>query len=164
LKTLSLGAILPQHHQTSEGETPVAQNDSVFQNRREFFRIKFNSPVSFKSYAVSQADREKAAAEETKATTQNISQSGILFQTEQAPPQLSSILWMNMDIRTLKICQEIESRALVFNNGLLGRVVRVEEDTKNNTAYDVGVCFLTQDQKNSREVQKILSDITQASS
>ena len=68
---------------------------------------------------------------------------------------------MSLDIRTLKICQEIEKRAIILNDGLLGRVVRVEEDIKNTKVYDVGVCFLTQDQRNTREVQNILSTISQ---
>ena len=86
----------------------------------------------------------------------NISQSGILFQTEQEPPQLSSIVWLNLDIRTLKICQEIESRALIFNNGILGKVVRVEEDLDAANAYDVGVCFLKKDQRGSAEVEELI--------
>ena len=57
-------------------------------------------------------------------------------------------------------CKEIEKRALIFNNGLLGRVVRVEEDAKDSNRYDVGVCFLTQEQKNSREVAQILTEIS----
>ena len=64
---------------------------------------------------------------------------------------------MNLDIRTLKICKEIEERALVLNNGLLGRVVRVEED-KNG--YSVGVCFLTQEERNSREIKQLLANLT----
>jgi len=52
-------------------------------------------------------------------------------------------------MRTLKICQEIESRALIFNKGVLGKVVRVEEDTQRNNTYDVGVCFLRKDQKDT---------------
>ncbi|MBI3252139.1 MAG: PilZ domain-containing protein [Candidatus Omnitrophica bacterium] len=117
--------------------------------RREFFRLHFNAPLQF---AVSRSPS-------SKAVSKNISSSGILFQTQTAPPQLSSIVWMNVDIRTLKICREIEQRALIFNNGLLGRVVRVEEDPDKG-AYDVGVCFLTQDQKNSREIQQILADLS----
>ena len=139
----------------------MGNNDqNIVQERREFFRIKFESPVRFKNYS---AIKNKPRSGETllKGTSQNISQSGILFQTEVTPPQLSSILWMNLDIRTLKICQEIEKRAIVLNNGLLGRVVRVEEDIKNKKIYEVGVCFLTQDQKSSREVQSILSTIAQ---
>lgn len=132
--------------------------DNAFQNRREFFRLKFTNPVHFKSYTPGNTAR---SAETREAVTQNVSQSGILFQTGQTPPQLSSIVWMNVDLRTLKICQEIEARALIFNEGVLGRVVRVEEDSKKADTYDIGICFLTQDQKDSREVQQILSQISQ---
>ena len=125
------------------------------QERREFFRINFSTPLNFKSYSRIPLESPK----ETKATSQNISQSGILFQTENNPPQLSSIVWMNLDIRTLSICKEIEKRALILNNGLVGRVVRVEEDAKNSNRYDVGVCFLTQEQQHSREVEQILATI-----
>ena len=123
-------------------------------DRREFFRIHFSTPLRFKSYS----PQESRGGEEHKGTSQNISQSGILFHTKNEPPQLSSILWLDLDFRTLKICEEIENRALIYNNGVLGRVVRVEEAPADN-AFDIGVCFLTRDQKNSREVQAILSEI-----
>lgn len=126
------------------------------QERREFFRINFNTPLQFKSYA---GDRQVTSRSDIlKGTSQNISQSGILFQTDNNPPQLSSILWMDVDLRTLKICQEIEQRAIVFNNGVLGRVVRVEENPKSN-AYEIGVCFITQDQENDSEVQGVMAKI-----
>lgn len=125
-----------------------------FQNRREFFRLKFSAPVRFKEYS-----GQKSGPSEAEGVSQNISESGILFQTENNPPQLSSILWMNLDLRTVKICQEIEERALIHNDGVLGKVVRVEEGPTN---YDIGVCFLTQDQKNSPRVQKLLSEISAA--
>jgi hypothetical protein len=128
------------------------------QERREFFRLKYEVPVEFKAYSNAGSAKGPAA----NGVSQNISQSGILFQIDKEPPKISSILWMNLDIRTLKICQEIERRAIVLNNGVLGRVVRVEEDAQNNHVYDIGVCFLTQDQKNSREVQEILSEFNQA--
>lgn len=126
------------------------------QDRREFFRINFSTPLNFKSYSRLVSDSSQAA----EGISQNISQSGVLFQIEDNPPQLSSIVWMNLDIRTLSICKEIEKRALILNNGLLGRVVRVEEDAKDSNRYDVGVCFLTQEQKNSREVKQILEHIS----
>ncbi len=119
--------------------------------KREFFRMDFNSGFQYQN--CSPVDPK------TSADTKNISQSGILFQTSTNPPAISSILWMNMDLRTLNICKEIENRALVFNNGVLGRVVRVEEDVRTGKHYDVGVCFLTRDQQNSREVQAILSQL-----
>ncbi|OIO37806.1 MAG: hypothetical protein AUJ71_04455 [Candidatus Omnitrophica bacterium CG1_02_49_16] len=131
------------------------------EERREFFRVNFSAPLNFKSYAgAPSGSSSRIAGSSARAVSQNISQSGILFQTENNPPELSSILWMDLDFRTLNICKEIEKRALVFNNGLLGRVVRVEEDTKSPNIYDIGVCFLTQDQRNSKEVEGILSEIS----
>ena len=128
----------------------MSKNDHIIE-KREFFRLNFSSPLEFKSY--------NPEAPQADGASKNISQSGVLFQTKQNPPAISSILWMNLDMRSLKICQEIEKRALVFNNGLLGKVVRVEEDPTTGKAYDVGVCFLTRDQQNSREVQAILNNI-----
>ena len=125
-------------------------------DKREFFRLKFNTPLDFKSYDTSVKESPKKTG---KGSSQNISQSGVLFQTESAPPKLSSILWMNLDMRTLKICQEIESRALILNNGVLGRVVRVEEDPSSNT-YDVGVVFLKNTDKENRIVKEIEQDLS----
>ena len=122
------------------------------QDRREFFRLKFSAPLEYKAY--DQAAEQ--ASSSAFGRTDNISQSGILFQTEGRPPQLSSIVWMNLDMRTLKICQEIESKALIFNNGVIGKVVRVEEDPETGKTYDVGVCFLKKDQRDSRDVQELL--------
>ena len=116
-------------------------------DRRQFFRVPYTSTLQYKAYA------DKA----TTAKAQNISESGILFQTENEPPKLSSIVWLNLDIRTMKICQEIESKALIFNNGILGKVVRVEEDS--NKSYDVGVAFLRKDQRDAAGVNELLKTI-----
>ncbi len=128
----------------------MAQNNRIVE-KREFFRLNFSAPLNFKAFKPQNAEAE--------ATAKNISQSGVLFQMPENPPAISSILWMDLDLRTLKICQEIENRALFFNNGVLGKVVRVEEDVRTGNSYDVGVCFLTRDQQNTREVQDILNRI-----
>lgn len=130
--------------------------------RRDFFRLKFTNPVQFKAYSErGGAHRPEGQAQiaETGAS-RDISSAGILFHTINRPPELSSILWLSLDYRMLKICQEIDHRALILNEGLLGRVVRVEEDPDDTSAYDVGVCFLTKDQKDSRAVQKVIADIS----
>lgn len=106
--------------------------------RREFFRVEYRNAVKFRQLQDPQNDLKLG-------TTENISQSGLLFKSRVLPP-LSSILWMDLDLRTLKICQEIESRALVYDKGLLGRVVRVEEDPEETKVYNVGVCFIRKDE------------------
>ena len=132
----------------------MAYTDS---ERREFFRLNYKTPVQFKSCEAKNLRKTAQLVGTLEGTARNISQNGILFQTDENPPQLSSIVWMNLDMRTLKICQEIEAKALIFNNGVLGKVVRVEEDTQSDNSYDIGVCFLRKDQKDSQEVQGILS-------
>ena len=117
--------------------------------RREFFRVPFTRSLKYKAYSNGSLD----------GTTRNISQSGILFSTDQAPPRVSSIVWLSLDMRTLGICREIESRALILNNGILGRVVRVEEDPSVTKTYDVGVCFLNKEQWGEPEVTELLKTI-----
>lgn len=109
--------------------TPESADD-----RREFFRMDFRQPVKFREF-------QRDANALKLGTGENISQSGILFKTRIVPP-LSSVLWMDVDIRTLRICREIENRAVIEDRGLLGRVVRVEEDPEEANSYNVGVCFL----------------------
>jgi c-di-GMP-binding flagellar brake protein YcgR len=118
--------------------------------RREFFRLNYSQPLQY---------RTAGPIKETAASSRNISQTGILFRTETRPPEISSLLWLDLDIRTLKICQEIEGKALIFNNGLIGKVVRVEEDAEAANSFDVGVCFLRKDEAKNRDVQKLLAEL-----
>lgn len=119
--------------------------------RREFFRLNYSQPLQYRTAQTGSA--------EAAGSSRNISQTGILFRTENRPPEISSLLWLNLDMRTLKICQEIEGKALVFNNGLIGKVVRVEEDTENNSGFDIGVCFLRKDEAKSRDVQTLIAEL-----
>ena len=126
--------------------------------RREFFRLNFKAPVQFRYYAPQSEPKSAKLAEGLMdGQAKNISAKGVLFQTEKYPPQLSSIVWMSLDIRTLKICREIEAKALIFNDGILGKVVRVEEDSEKGDTYDIGICFLRNDERHSSDIRKVLS-------
>lgn len=133
--------------------------EKTSQEKREFFRLNFTTPLEYRSYKLS-GDQDRGDSEIEKATSQNISQAGILFNTKNSPPELSSFVWLSLDLRTLRICQEIEARALVVKNGLLGRVVRVEENPQQSDSFDVGVCFLTKDNSGAREVQTLLQKLS----
>lgn len=111
------------------------------QDRREYFRVDFRRPVKFRMIEDGQE-----AGDLRLGTSANVSETGILF-SSSVMPKIASILWMDMDMRTLKICKEIEKRAVFFQKGLLGRVVRLEEDPQTDT-YNIGVCFVTQDTSN----------------
>jgi hypothetical protein len=107
--------------------------------RREYFRLDYRHPVKFKMI-------DDGVKTVRLGTTTNVSETGVLF-SSSIVPKIASILWMDIDLRTLQICKEIEKRAVVYERGLLGRVVRLEEDLETDS-YKIGVCFVTQDISN----------------
>ena len=60
------------------------------------------------------------------------------------------ILWLSFDRGTLNIFEEIESRSLIYQNGIIGKVVRIEQ--RNDDTYNVGVQFITREEKNSTNI------------
>lgn len=121
-------------------ENKKASTPKAGPERREYFRLDYRHPVKFRML-----DEERPGSVRL-GTTANVSETGVLF-SSSVLPKIASILWMDMDLRTLKICKEIEKRAVVYEKGLLGRVVRLEEDPTTDT-YNIGVCFVTQDTSN----------------
>ena len=107
--------------------------------RREFYRIAYEKPVKFKAFLESRRGRPSGAV------SKNISQSGILF-VSRSLPKMSSVIWINLPLSELSICKEIESRVITEKNGILGRVVRVEENPELKR-YSVGVCFVKKGEK-----------------
>ena len=109
--------------------------DYTGRERREFFRYRHEKPASFKEIAGS----GNTISDLARAITKNLSASGVLFASEY-PPRLSSIIVLDVDYRTSRLCEEIEERALILNNRLLGKVVRIEDN--DNGSYDIGVAFI----------------------
>ena len=124
-------------HPNAEPHAARARN--AHDNRRDYFRMDYRRPVKFRMI-------EEGEGSTRLGTTTNVSRTGILF-SSAVLPKIASILWMDMDLRTLKICKEIEKHAVVYQKGILGRVVRLEEDPLTDT-YNIGVCFVTQDTSN----------------
>jgi len=117
-------------------------------NRRAFYRVDIRGPVKFRAI-------QKTGENIKLATSRNISRSGILFNTPIVP-KLSTVLWMDLDLIALKMCRDIEDNALTYQKGVLGRVVRVEEDQAKNQ-YQVSVCFITE--KNSKDNKTTLREL-----
>lgn len=119
--------------------------------RREFLRYRYEKPVHYNI-----VDSLKTRGRKSKlvnAVSKNLSASGILFTTKQMP-KLSSILIIDLDYRTSQICQEIEENALIVNNRLLGKVVRIEEADGN--LYDAGVAFVKKSETLPEELKNLL--------
>ena len=104
-------------------------------DKREFFRYRHVEPAHFTEITRS----DNTISDLASAITKNLSASGMLF-TSEYPPRLSSIIILEVDYRTSMLCEEIEERALMINNKLLGKVVRIEDN--DNGSYDIGIAFV----------------------
>lgn len=110
-------------------------NDYPGRERREFFRYRHEKPAAFREIS----GNDKTVSGLAKAATKNLSASGMLF-TSEYPPRLSSIIVLDVDYRTSRLCEEIEERALIIDNKLLGKVVRIEDD--DSGSFDIGIAFI----------------------
>lgn len=119
--------------------------------RREFFRHKHETPVKYKT--ISLAKDKDGISGLINAFSKNLSVSGMLFTTTSLPA-ISSIVILEIDIRTSQICQEIEERALIINDKLVAKVVRIEEDEDGK--YNVGVAFVRKSEKIPRNVLNLI--------
>ena len=108
--------------------------------KREFLRYDYGKPIDYST--IESPRNQKFSAEHIQAMSKNLSTSGLLFITKvKKVPNISSLLVLDLDIRTAAICQEIETHALIIDNKLLARVVRIE-DNEDGTC-GVGVAFVT---------------------
>lgn len=119
--------------------------------KREFFRYKHEKPVYYKNVDV-ESKRNKTSRV-FKAISKNLSASGLLFTTELVP-QLSSVVIIELDYRTSQICREIEARAMILDNKLVGKIVRVED--AGGGFYDIGVAFIKKTEAIPPEVKSTI--------
>jgi len=106
--------------------------------RRQFVRLDYVMPLDFK------VCKRKTISKLLAGYTSDISQEGLLC-TIKDKVNKNDILWLSFDRSTLNICEELEKRILIYQNGVIGKVVRIEN--KNND-YLVGVKFITREEKN----------------
>lgn len=107
--------------------------------RRGFIRLDYSSPLAFK------VCKKKTVSKLLEGYTSDISQSGVLCNVREKVKK-GDLVWLSFDKSTLNICEEIEKRALIYQNGVIGRVARVKP--KNSNSFDVGVRFITREEEN----------------
>ncbi len=107
--------------------------------RREFLRLEFKTPLQFK------VCKKETISMLLEGYASDISQSGLLCNMREKV-RCGDLVWLSFDRATLSICEELEKRALVYQNGIIGKVVRIARKAKES--FDVGVQFLTREEKN----------------
>jgi hypothetical protein len=118
------------------------ENDS---ERREFLRLDYTAPLALK------VCNKETITRLLEGYTSNISEAGMLCNIKECVNP-DDILWLSFDRGILSICEELEKRVLIYQNGIIGKVVRVNPKGLNN--FDVGIKFLTRGERDWKNVYK----------
>ena len=108
------------------------------EERRDFMRMEHIVPLAYK------VCREDTINKLLQGYTSDISQSGLLCNIKDRVNK-DDILWLSFDRSTLDILEDLERRSLIYQNGIIGRVVRIDDNGNDN--YNVGVRFITREEK-----------------
>lgn len=116
----------------------MAEEEYKGPERRKFVRLDYTEPLNYKIC------RQETISKLFSGYTQDISQSGLLCKLKESVPE-GAVLWLSFDMGTLALCREIEARSVIIQRGVLAEVVRVS--SRDDGYFDVGVCFLTRQEK-----------------
>lgn len=107
--------------------------------RRQFVRFDYVTPLAYK------VCKKNTVSKLLQGYTSDISEAGVRCRIKEKVAQ-NNILWLSFDRSILDICRNMENKCLIYQNGFLGKVVWTEKHRGN--IYDVGVRFLTREEKN----------------
>jgi len=107
--------------------------------RRKFVRLDYLAPLAYK------VCKKSTVSKILKGYTSNISQSGLLCNIRDRVKK-NDIMWISFNRDMLNICTDMETKSLVYQNGIVGKVIRTKH--KRNGSYDVGIQFITREEKN----------------
>jgi len=107
--------------------------------RRQFIRLDYTVPLSYK------VCKQETVTRLLSGYTSNVSEAGLLCRIAQKV-NIDDILWLVFDRGTLGICSELEKNALIYQSGVIGKVVRIIPDDKGD--FEVGIRFLTREETN----------------
>lgn len=110
---------------------------------RSFVRLNYIKPLLLKLC------KKKTVFNLLDGYTSNISKAGLLCSIKEKV-RINDILWLSFDRGTLNFCQELERKALVYQSGIMGKVVRVIHQGKND--YSVGIQFITREEKSHSNI------------
>jgi len=111
----------------------------MLEERREYVRIKYPTLLGYK------VCDKNTISKLCAGYTVDISQSGLLCNI-QVKVNPDDILWLSFDRATLDFCKELEEKVLIYQNGIIGKVIRADIEETGN--YSVGIKFITRQENN----------------
>jgi hypothetical protein len=106
-------------------------------DRRKNERVEIESPLAYK------VCNPNTLSKLFQGYTINVSESGILC-TMNNSVNIDDILWLSFNKSVLIQCQGIEKHSFFYQNGILGKVVRVY--AKDAAHFEVGINFITKEE------------------
>jgi len=107
--------------------------------RRKFIRLDYITPIAYK------VCKKETVSKLLQGYTTDVSQAGLLCNLKDKVNR-DDILWLSFDRDILSICENLEKRSLIYQSGIIGKVVRTEH--KDDGTYNIGVQFITREEKN----------------
>lgn len=107
--------------------------------RREFERVDCVTPLAYKICKAETVNRL------FEGYTMNLSEAGLLCRVKEQLTK-DDIVWLSFDRTTLSFCAQMEKRAFFYQNGVFGKVVRIEGGHEDS--FDIGVQLVTREEKN----------------
>jgi len=107
--------------------------------RRQFLRLEYTTPIDYKIC------KEETISKLLQGYSSNVSEAGLSFNIKNKVA-MGDILWIFFDRDTLSICEDLEKRSLIYQKGIVGKVMRVHEN--HDGTYGVGIHFITREEKN----------------
>jgi hypothetical protein len=123
-------------------------------DRRNFLRLDYITPLACK------VCKKETVEKLLTGYTSDVSQAGLLCNVKEKV-NTDDILWLSFDRATLNICADLEKRALIYQNGIIGKVVRVE--SKEDGLYDLGIQFITREEENLTQIYPKIHFLEEAS-
>jgi len=108
--------------------------------RRKFVRLDYIMPFAYK------VCNKTTISRLLEGYVSNISEAGLFCKIKDKVDK-DDVLWLSFDKGTLDVCQELEKRSLIYQNGIIGKVIRAE--CREDGAYNVGVQFITREEKSA---------------
>ena len=111
--------------------------------RRQFIRLEFSAPLNYK------VCKQETVTRLLCGYTSNISEAGLLCRITDKV-NIDDILWLAFDRGTLGICSDMEKNALIYQSGVIGKVVRIIPGDLGD--FEVGIMFVTREEANQTHI------------
>ena len=106
--------------------------------KRAAIRISCEAPLMFKIC------KPKTISKIMEGYTKNVSKDGLQCSINEQVP-VGSTLWLKLDRDTLVLCEEIDKRAVILQQGILGQVIWIAPVREHQ--FDIGLQFLIREEK-----------------